>query len=111
MTDTPKPKRGRRFARTPNTELQPDGEATCPQVDTLAPPPLAEPPTKPESKAARIVAMMQRKEGATLEEMVATTGWLPHTTRAAMTGLKRKGHTITSVKTDSVRRYHASVTQ
>lgn len=28
------------------------------------------------------------------EEMVETTGWLPHTTRAAMTGLKKKGHTI-----------------
>ena len=111
MIDSPKPKRTRRFARNPNTELQSGDEAAFSPVDTLAPPPLAELAAKPESKAARIVAMMQREEGATLAEMVATTGWLPHTTRAAMTGLKRKGHTITSIKMDGVRRYHASVTQ
>lgn len=54
-----------------------------------------------------MIALLQREEGATLEELVAATGWLPHTTRAAMTGLKRKGHTITSVKADGVRRYYS----
>ena len=105
MTDSPKPKRARRFARTPNTQLQPGGGANLPVVDSTAPQPIPDPGVKPESKASRIVAMMQRKEGATLDEMVAETGWLPHTTRATMTGLKRKGHTITSIKTDGVRRY------
>jgi hypothetical protein len=32
-------------------------------------------------------------------------GWLPHTTRAALTGLKKKGHTVTSTKADGVRTY------
>ena len=108
MTDTVKPKRTRRFARTPNTEPQAGGKAASPTLDLAASQPLPEPAAKPESKAARIVALMQRAEGATLNEMVIVTGWLPHTTRAAMTGLKRKGHTITSVKTDGVRRYHAA---
>ena len=46
------------------------------------------------SKIARVIALLQRSEGATLGEMVEATGWLPHTTRAALTGLKKKGHTI-----------------
>ena len=110
MADTPKPKRARRFARTP-TELQPGGGAGSPPADASPSQSLPEPVAKPESKAARIVALMMRKEGATLDEMVTETGWLPHTTRAAMTGLKRKGHTITSIKTDGVRRYFAAAPQ
>lgn len=108
MTDTPKPKRARRHARTPNTDPQRFGEVPAPAADSAVPKPTTVSAGKPESKAARIVALMQREEGATLDEMVAETGWLPHTTRAAMTGLKRKGHTITSVKADGVRRYHAA---
>ena len=50
------------------------------------------------SKIARVIALLQRSEGATLAEMVEATGWLPHTTRAALTGLKKKGHTIERTK-------------
>ena len=35
---------------------------------------------------------MQRKTGATLDDLVEATGWLPHTTRAALTGLRKKGY-------------------
>ena len=42
---------------------------------------------------------------ATIDEMVATTGGLRHTTRAALTGLKRKGHVISKTKVDDVTRY------
>jgi hypothetical protein len=37
--------------------------------------------------------------------MIAVTGWLPHTTRAALTGLKKKGYAISSDKVDGVRTY------
>lgn len=57
------------------------------------------------TKASQILAMLQRESGATLEELVAATGWLPHTTRAALTGLRKKGHALTSEKHDGVRRY------
>lgn len=50
--------------------------------------------TKAPSKAGAVLAMMEREQGATLEELVAATGWLPHTTRAALTGLRKKGHAI-----------------
>src|SRR3954464_2395122 len=50
------------------------------------------------SKRAQIIALMQRKTGATLDEMVEATGWLPHTTRAALTGLRHKAFEITKSK-------------
>jgi hypothetical protein len=46
------------------------------------------------SKQAQIIALMQRKAGASLAAMVDATGWLPHTTRAALTGLRQKGYAI-----------------
>ncbi len=52
------------------------------------------PAPKRETKIDKVISMLKRKQGATLEEMMKATGWLPHTTRAAMTGLKKKGHTI-----------------
>src|SRR5215203_5920165 len=44
-----------------------------------------------ETKQAHVVALLERDAGATLDELVAATGWLPHTTRAALTGLRHKG--------------------
>jgi Protein of unknown function (DUF3489) len=38
--------------------------------------------------------MLQCEQGATLDELVAATAWLPHTTRAALTSLRKKGHQI-----------------
>ncbi len=46
------------------------------------------------SKQAQIIALMQRGSGASLAAMVEATGWLPHTTRAALTGLRQKGYAI-----------------
>jgi hypothetical protein len=51
------------------------------------------------SKQAQIIALMQRKSGASLTAMVEATGWLPHTTRAALTGLRQKGYAIERDKT------------
>jgi Protein of unknown function (DUF3489) len=46
------------------------------------------------SKQARIIKMLSRKSGATLEALVDVTGWLPHTTRAALTGLRKRGYGV-----------------
>lgn len=63
------------------------------------------------SKALLVLEMLQQPEGATLEQMVAATGWLPHTTRAMLTGLRKKGHAVTSEKLDGVRTYRVSAGQ
>lgn len=46
------------------------------------------------TKAAKLLTLLQTGTGASLEEMVEATGWQSHTVRAAMTGLRKKGHTI-----------------
>lgn len=52
-----------------------------------------------------IIALLLRPEGATLAEMTEATGWLAHTTRAALTGLRKKGHTIEKTKRGDVTCY------
>ena len=63
------------------------------------------PPVKPASKIATVVEMLRRDDGATLAEMVEVTGWLPHTTRAALTGLRKKGHAIGKSNRDGATAY------
>ena len=60
--------------------------------------PEAESSSRPVSKIGTVLSLLRRDEGATLDEMVAATGWLPHTTRAALTGLRKKGHVIAKDK-------------
>ena len=50
------------------------------------------------TKRALLIALLSRAQGASLEDLIAATGWLPHTTRAALTGLRRKGYAITRSK-------------
>lgn len=64
---------------------------------------------KKQTKAALIIALLQRDQGATLDELVAATGWLPHTTRAAMTGLRKKGHDIAKNKRGDITCYTIAV--
>ena len=49
---------------------------------------------RPGSKQALILSLLSRRQGASLAEMMQATGWLPHTTRAALTGLRQRGCTI-----------------
>jgi len=62
---------------------------------------------KAPSKQQQLAALLVRDEGATIEQMIAVTCWLPHTTRAALTGLKKKGYAISSDKVDGIRTYRA----
>ena len=61
-------------------------------VQNAAPSPAAK--SARQSKSATVIALLQRDDGATLAELIAATNWLPHTTRAALTGLRKKGHAI-----------------
>ncbi len=49
---------------------------------------------KPGSKRAIILALLSREDGATTEALMEATGWLPHTTRAALSGLRKGGIAI-----------------
>jgi Protein of unknown function (DUF3489) len=52
--------------------------------------------TSPRSgtKLALVIEMLCAKKGATLDMLIGATGWLPHTTRAALTGLRKRGFSI-----------------
>lgn len=64
----------------------------------------------PVSKTDRVLAMLRGEHGASLNELVAATGWLPHSTRAALTGLRKKGHAITLDKSGERSCYRLDVT-
>jgi hypothetical protein len=46
------------------------------------------------SKQAQVLALLARMGGATIDELMAATGWQPHTTRAVLSGLRKRGHLI-----------------
>jgi DNA-binding IclR family transcriptional regulator len=60
---------------------------------------------KSGSKSAKLVQLLRRERGASLADLVKATGWLPHTTRAALTGLRKKGHVIARDKRSGETRY------
>jgi len=57
------------------------------------------------TKISKVVALLERKEGATLDDIVTATGWQAHSARAALTGLKKKGHTLEKSKRGDVTCY------
>jgi len=46
------------------------------------------------SKQALIVGMLSKESGVTIDALIKATGWLPHTTRAALTGLRKRGFAV-----------------
>ena len=46
------------------------------------------------SKLADVLARLSTEAGATIGELTTATGWLEHTTRAALTGLRRRGYAL-----------------
>ena len=47
------------------------------------------------TKIHTVLALLSREGGATLTDLIEQTGWQAHTTRAALTGLRKKGIRIT----------------
>ena len=62
---------------------------------------IPEPRAQPEMQSARpggklgvLLDAVSRPEGATLDDLTAASGWLPHTTRAAITRLRQRGYDV-----------------
>ncbi len=47
-----------------------------------------------EKKPETILKLVRRKNGASLKFLQDATGWQPHSIRAALTGLRKKGHAV-----------------
>jgi hypothetical protein len=83
--------------------------ANEPPSDAPAPDAATEPEAAPKArkpregtKQAQLIAMLRTPKGATIDEIVAATGWQPHTVRGAFAGaLKKKlGLEVTSDKVE-----------
>ncbi len=46
---------------------------------------------KPQTKSAKVIALLDRKKGANIDEICAATNWKPHSVRSFLTGLRKKG--------------------
>ena len=91
----PRPKqRSRRVARK-SSGARPKGRASSAAA-------------RPGTKQALLIDLLKRKKGATIEKIVAATGWQPHSVRGAISGTPKKklGLAVTSEKPgDGPRRY------
>ncbi len=65
-------------------------------------------PVKRETKLSVLIALLERPEGANLEDMIAATGWQKHTIRSALSHAlaKKRGYQIVSEKTDNAARIY-----
>jgi Protein of unknown function (DUF3489) len=55
------------------------------------------------TKLAQAIEMLRATEGATIPELSEAMGWLPHTTRAVLTGLRKRGYGLRLDRSDAGR--------
>ena len=75
----------------------------APLAEAMEPDPIRPSAPRGGSKLARVIALLERDHGATIEELIAATGWLAHTTRAALTGLRKRGYAVAIDRSDGMR--------
>jgi hypothetical protein len=82
----------------------PAASANIPQAQDPvdADPPVQAPPAaasvKSGTKQARLVDHLSEPAGASIADLGGLLGWQPHTVRAALSGLRKKGYQISSTK-------------
>ncbi len=75
-----------------------ENAATAPDGSTTA-------PRRPTGKLGEVLQAISAQTGATLPELTTLTGWLPHTARAAVTGLRQRGFPIALIQQDGRKAY------
>jgi Protein of unknown function (DUF3489) len=68
----------------------------------------SKPAARPDTKHARIIAMLRSSAGATIAAMMTATDWQQHSVRGFLAGVVRKklGLDLVSEQTDKGRVYH-----
>ena len=61
---------------------------------------------RPGGKLGVLLDAVARPQGATLEDLTAASGWLPHTTRAAITRLRQRGFDVRIATMGTRKAYH-----
>lgn len=84
----------------PIDRINVDAAVNAPLVGELA-------TVRPQTKAGLVQHLLARDGGASLPELSEATGWLPHTCRAFLTGLRKRGRSPEKGKRDDgVTFYH-----
>ena len=67
-------------------------------------------PARRAPKTQQLVELLSRREGATIAELTSAMGLLPHSARAALTGLRKKGRAIVRSTRDGATCYSLEAT-
>ena len=73
-------------------------EDTTPVLNTTSTP--TDGTATPGSKRSCVIGMLSSLSGTSLADIVAVTGWLPHTSRAVLSGLRKAGFEIERQRVD-----------
>jgi hypothetical protein len=85
------PEKAKASKKATSAKKQPKGKKTAKAQEAAAP--------REGSKTAQVVTMLQRKNGATLSEIMDKMGWQKHTVRGFMAGaMKKAGYNVESFK-------------
>jgi hypothetical protein len=85
------PAKGKASKKATPAKEQPKGKKAAKIEQSEAP--------REGTKTAQVVALLQRKNGATLKEIMEKMGWQRHTVRGFMAGaMKKAGYTVESFK-------------
>lgn len=90
----------RKPARSNSRKRPPAGralKAAAKQIPATQEPALATVPVRP-SKKASMLGLLQRPQGAAIEELTAATGWQSHSVRAMLTGFRKEGRELVRSK-------------
>jgi hypothetical protein len=51
-----------------------------------------------QTKKATVIALLERPDGAAIDDLIGVTGWQVHSVRAALTGLRKEGKDLVRAK-------------
>ena len=105
-------------AGIPDSDATASGESADPSAapasensESTFPAPIGEDPPlrSPTGKIGQVLQAISAETGATLSEITILTNWLPHTARAAVTGLRQRGFPIHLIEHDGRKAYRRVV--
>lgn len=90
---------------------EPGEAAASTNSETTSPAATGEEPAtrSPTGKLGQVLEAISGETGATLSDITTLTNWLPHTARAAVTGLRQRGFAIHLVVHDGRKAYRRMV--